>query len=635
MTTTTTTRRRDRNNLVGARVGLYARVSQVNRRQNDRALRERSTDQQEAEGREWVQRVSAELVGVYTDAGISASRYTRKVRQSFERLLADVEAGRLDLVWFWEWSRAQRDLRVFARLVHLCLDTGVLIAIRDRVYDVADYGDVTMLGVQNILNVAESAQTSERIRRDKAYSAAAGRPLGQIPFGYRREYDVDSGGKRTILGQEPDRVENGAPVPGTPAAVVAEIFDRIAAGDSVGRVARDLTDRRVLTPEDYAAQRRGEQVETLQRWTHATIARLAKRPAYAGQVQHQGAVLEGVETMWPPLVDEATWWRVQAIFAEKSRNAPRPARARWLLSRIARCGGCGSLLHGNGTRKRLTDSRTVLYETYTCPDRHCVGISAPALDAFVTDAIIAWLSDPAVAAALSVEDTEETQRAQANLDKLRSELQDWHRSVAAGEVTAATAAIAERGFLQRIEDAERRARDAATPRVLRDAAIGVGPQARAGWDQLDLAVKRQIITAVAEITVRPSGMGRPVHPADRVEWTWKIGPTAGELLTPPDRRAVSSVRAAIALRGLAQVGEPIRMAELAHRIGFNRADISRSLGWLEREGYVTRRAAPSTGRTGAPSPLVEITDEGRAAAADLGDRDPGEHRRNGRGHPAS
>jgi site-specific DNA recombinase len=630
-TTTTTTRRRDRNDLVGTRVGLYARVSQVNRRQTDRALRERSTDQQEAEGREWVQRVGAELVGVYTDAGISASRYTRKVRHSFERLLADVEAGRLDLVWFWELSRSQRRMDMFARLVHLCLDTGVLIAIRDRVHDVADYGDVTMLGVQNILNVAESAQTSERIRRDKAYSAAAGRPLGQIPYGYRREYGVDSGGKRTILGQEPDRVdENGAPVPGTPAAVVAEIFDRIAAGDSVGRVARDLTDRHVLSPADYAAQRRGEQVETLQRWTHATIARLAKRPTYAGQAQHQGEVLEGVETMWPPLVDEATWWRVQAIFAEKSKNTPRPARARWLLSRIARCGGCGSVLHGNSTR-----GKTTVYETYTCPDRHDVGISAPALDGFVTDAIIAWLSDPAVAAALSVEDTEEAQHAQADLDKLRSELQDWHRSVAAGEVTPTLAAIAERGFLQRIEDAERRARDAATPRVLRDAPIGVGPQAAAGWDRLDLAVKRQLINVVAEITVRPSGMGRPVHPADRVEWTWKIGPDMGVTVLPPKRRAVSSTHAAIALRDLAQVGEPIRMADLAHRIGFDRGQISRSLQWLERAGYVTRRPAPSTGRTGAPSPLVEITDEGRAAAADLGDRDPNEHRRNGRGHPAS
>jgi len=47
-------------------------------------------------------------------------------------MVAEVEAGRLDVLWFWEISRQQRRLDVFARLRDLCRERGVLWVIRDR-----------------------------------------------------------------------------------------------------------------------------------------------------------------------------------------------------------------------------------------------------------------------------------------------------------------------------------------------------------------------------------------------------------------------------------------------------------------------------------------------------------------------
>jgi len=64
------------------------------------------------------------------------------------------------------------------------------------------------------------------------------------------------------------------------------------------------------------------------------------------------------------------------------------------------------------------------------------------------------------------------------------------------------------------------------PKVLAD---NLGSQFARRWvDVLDIAAKRQIIRAVAEIKVNQVGRGRYHSPvSDRVTWRWLIGPEAG------------------------------------------------------------------------------------------------------------
>ena len=514
--------KRDPNNLADLRVALYCRVSL------DKGGDEKSVDDQEAEGLRWIDQHQATLVDTYRDPNRSASRFATKQRENFNRLLADIEAGKLDggAVWFWEASRSQRRLDVFATLRDLCRDHDVLWVIRDRVQDPSNTDDMAMAGVQAIFSESESEKTAQRVRRGKESSAQAGRPASSSPYGYRRIYDQVS---RQLLQQQPDEWDgNGRALEDSPAWIVREIFERYAAGDGTIAITRDLN-------------RRGIPASGGGRWAVTSVLMIAKNPAYISRRVHQGEVLKDVKGTWPPLVDEETFWAVQRVLSDPARRTWRPARARHLLSFVVRCDECGGPIVAKGSGVR---AGTGVYD-YTCREGH-VGTLKAALDDYVQKRIVAWLSDPDVVADLEQRgDSAASRQARTDADQARVELEEWRSLAERGEISAPSFARAEKGLLKRIDEAERLAQAATLPPVL----VGnVGPQAKAGWAQLDLAVKRQIITAVADIRLRPLGPGRyragvgsgrgrkgarvPVR--DRVEWRWLLGPGSENGGAPTD-----------------------------------------------------------------------------------------------------
>ena len=497
--------RRDVNDLTDLRGGIYCRVSQ------DRDGTEKSTEDQEAEGRRWSGRQHVLLAEVYRDNDRSASRFATKDRPEFDRLLGDIEAGKLDVVWFWELSRSQRRLDVFASLRDLCRDMGVLWVIRDRVYDPANYADMMTLGMLSVIGENESEMTSQRVLRGKASSAAAGRPLGQIPYGYKRRYDERT---KQLIAQEPDLWDgDGRAIEDSPAGIVREIFTRIAAGEPVMRIMRDLNDRGIPSPK------RGG------RWSHTVILSTAKRRAYIGQQVHRGEVLEGVTTVWPALIEPETFWAVQRVLSDPARQTSRPARAKWLLSNQIRCDECGGRMRV-ARNQRKVNGAPFTYVTYQCTYKSCTGITASIADEYAEEVIIRYLSRPDVCAQVrDSADSAEVMHARADAEQLRTELAQLYRDIDDDKVSAVIGTQREKVLQKRIGEAEQRAEAVALPPVLRG---NIGPQARAGWALLDLAVKRQIIADVADIRVRPVGRGRRVHPADRIVWTWLRGPDAGQ-----------------------------------------------------------------------------------------------------------
>jgi site-specific DNA recombinase len=491
--------KRDITNLTGLRVGLYCRVSQ------DRDGTEKSVDDQEAVGRGWVEAAGAVVADIYRDADRSASRFATREREEFTRLRHDIEAGKLDMVWFWELSRSQRKLGVFADLRDLCRNQGVAWVIRDRVYDPHSYADMMTLGMLSVIGENESELTSERVRRGQASSATAGRPHGKTPYGYRRDYDRAT---RRFLRQEPNIWDDdGQAKEASPAWVVREIFARFAAGTGIHGIAQDLNDRGIPAPAGG-------------RWVQPTIRQMLLSPTYIARRVYQGEIVEGVTPLWDPLVDEETFWTCRRILSDPRRTTTRPSRARHLLSYLARCGECGGPLNlrPNG-REHGYD-----YQHYTCYDGCGISIAQARLDDYVEEVIVRWLSSPAVFADLTQGgDSEAAAQARADAEQLRADLAEWRQLAKAGKVTATTFAEVEQNRLAGIAEAEQREQDAALPAVL----VGnVGPEAAGRWEKLETAVKRQLIREVASIRVRRVGKGqwRKITVADRVDWRWLLGP---------------------------------------------------------------------------------------------------------------
>jgi DNA invertase Pin-like site-specific DNA recombinase len=105
----------------------------------DRSGRQRSIEEQHNENQQAADDCGVILGEPYEDKSISASRYSRKAREGFPRLLADLEHGRFraDELWLWESSRGSRRVGEWVTLIELCEQRQVKIRVttHNRTYD--------------------------------------------------------------------------------------------------------------------------------------------------------------------------------------------------------------------------------------------------------------------------------------------------------------------------------------------------------------------------------------------------------------------------------------------------------------------------------------------------------------------
>lgn len=439
--------------------------------------------------------VGAEVIETYTD-GVSASRYGTKVRHGYRRLVADIEAGRLDMVICWAPDRAGRELEAWAAFLNLCRRQGVVIRVTDhaRTYDMSNRRDWRTLAEEGIDAADFSEKLSRTVLRGVQGAAKAGRPaMGPAPYGYRRTYDPGTG---ELTGQEPD--------PET-APIVVEIVEAVGRGVPLSEIIRDLNARGVQPP-GARSHRTGSR-----QWYRERARQIALNPVYAGKRRHRatgryaGAPAETFDATWPPLVTEAAHRAALQVLANPARishgrTSSRPGKQTHLLTWLVECyQGHPLVAHGQYLRCR------------------CVSIKEAPLDELVQAAIVEALATPEVYQRLrqaSETTGADAQTAEDELARLTGELEDWRRSTWDGRgTTPATMAAVEAGLAPKIEAARRRADAVGLPEALRPfAEPGVDVEAR--WEASTLLAKRDVIRALARVVVRPSrvrgGKGTPV-----------------------------------------------------------------------------------------------------------------------------
>lgn len=139
--------------------------------------------------------------------------------------------------------------------------------------------------------LASTAVSSLRVRRTMADQAAAGRPYGVPPYGYRRVFDPGSG-----------RLINWEPDPGR-APVVLELFQRLRKGESLKSIARTFAAAGVCNRSGTP-------------FTPAHLRSMIK-PVYAAYRDYNGDLIDGV---WPPIVDRALYWEIRRIVTAPERK---------------------------------------------------------------------------------------------------------------------------------------------------------------------------------------------------------------------------------------------------------------------------------------------------------------------------
>jgi site-specific DNA recombinase len=142
---------------------------------------------QEEDCRPLCARKGWQVAGVYADNDVSA--YTGKPRPAWARLLADIEAGRVDAIACWHVDRLTRTPRELEDVIDLHDQAGIELA---TVTGEIDLSTPTGRLVARTLGAAarhESEHKGERRRRAELQAAQQGRPhaSGQRGYGYAAE----------------------------------------------------------------------------------------------------------------------------------------------------------------------------------------------------------------------------------------------------------------------------------------------------------------------------------------------------------------------------------------------------------------------------------------------------------------
>ncbi len=538
--------------LAGKPAALYCRVSS-----NPDATEQKSTGDQEAEGRTWAGRLGVPA-DVFKDDDRSASTFATRQRENFKLLREGIAAGRFKIVWFWATSRQTRGDVPLDVLAGESADHGVLWCVNGQLLNPANGDDHLFLTIHYIMDRQYSWRISKDSQRGHKHIAHAGKPHGPVVYGYRRVYDYDVmvRGKPKFVRDVPNVFDgNGRPIENSPAYVVREIYDRIAAGDGTTKIANSLEDRGIPIP-----RKPRKHVDHPCRWGRHTVLYIATNPAYIAKrtyrreswrvADRHAAILEGVEAQWDALVSEEQWWAVQRILSDPKRQTWRPGKGQHLLGGVARCGECGDPLYVH------IDARRGIAPYYVCNRRGHVGVRVDWLNDYVEDRLVSWAADEKVRAHLwgSREDDNATAAAaRADVERLKHLLEEARVKGEDPDEDGVYWGRRSLALEKKLRDAEQLARPAALSSVVAEL---VGPGAADKWWELrqnNIPAAKQFIKAVADIRVHRGVHGgdrrHPMIDPGRISWAWLTGPgdhqpVFGEPIVRPYDRAAEVLRAA-------------------------------------------------------------------------------------------
>ena len=307
-----------------------------------------------------------QVVDTYVDDGTSGT--TDLERRDFQRMVADVKAGRINCIVVKNLSRAFRNSANQGRFLEEFIPlyrVRFLSLYQPRIDTFLDPEVVHSLevGITGFLNEQYAYKTSVDVRRTFRAKREKGEFIGAFaPYGYRK----DPQNKNALLVDE------------EAAAVVRRMFSWfVDEGMSKAGIARRLNDLAIPNPTAYkrAAGYRYENPHAAANdglWNPTTVARMLRDPLYVGvlrqgrqkvvsyKVHQRTAVPESqwftVEDAVPAIVSRELFEAAQRLHGQDTRTAPGGDTV-YLFSGLVRCADC---------RKGMTRRSAGRYVYYAC-----------------------------------------------------------------------------------------------------------------------------------------------------------------------------------------------------------------------------------------------------------------------------
>jgi site-specific DNA recombinase len=285
------------------------------------------------------------LADHYDDGGFTGANIDRP---AFQRLLADVEAGRVDTVVVYKLDRVSRSLLDFATVMNRLNKAGVGFVSVTQNFSTTDAVGRMTLNLLATFAEFEREQIGERTRDKMAASRRRGKWTGGfVPLGYRV---VDK--KLVVADLE--------------AELVREVFGLYLEHRSALAVAQMLTKRGRTTRGRLAASGR---VREPRAWGKNDVLGVLKNPVYGGLMRYRDELHDGEHEA---IVDPRTLEVARRMLAcTNGGRTPRRRNPEYLLSGILMCARCGSALTAASSNKGGRE-----YRYYRCVKRDKEGRAA-------------------------------------------------------------------------------------------------------------------------------------------------------------------------------------------------------------------------------------------------------------------
>lgn len=298
------------------------------------------------------------------DDGYSGTNFNRP---GFQRMLADIKAGKIKRVIVKDMSRFGRDyLQVGFYTDMLFPDFGVhFIAVNDGVDSTRGENEFT--AIRNVFNEMYARDTSKKIRATWQSKGKSGEHLTTIPpYGYMKDPDNK---KKWIIDEEA-------------AAVVQQIFALCVSGMGPTQIAKWLEKHEIYNPTAYS-QAKGRPVTNKPtanpyKWTNETVSRTLERIEYLGHTVNfktRKQSYKSKKKLWndpsewvifentqPPIVEESVFLIVQNI--RRSRRRHTKMGDMGIFSGLLYCAECGGKMYQCRATNFTEEQKYFICSTY-------------------------------------------------------------------------------------------------------------------------------------------------------------------------------------------------------------------------------------------------------------------------------
>ena len=197
------------------------------------------------------------LAGIYADEGLSGT--STKRREQFNRMIADCEAGLIDMVITKSISRWARNTIDSLHNIRKLKDLGIPVLFEKENINTMDSKGEVLITIMSSIAQQESDSISKNVRMGIQYQMQQGK--GRLNTAQFLGLDKDEEGMLVIIPEE--------------AALVRRIYREYLEGYSPGMIAAHLTSDGIRTPAEKDV------------WYASTVVSILENEKYAGDLLMQ------------------------------------------------------------------------------------------------------------------------------------------------------------------------------------------------------------------------------------------------------------------------------------------------------------------------------------------------------------